>query len=105
METPFKISPNWGCVKTLDELITDSRFIFSHKGTKGRRPHIVLKYSIDGVDTFGLDYDRFGLLIQSVSNFDNTWGEMIVDSSKDCVNFIREFLIAEGAHDFLIKLP
>lgn len=92
----FKISRSWDCVKTLDELMADSRFIFSNNGYKGKRPRIVLNTPIEGFNCIEIDYDSYGLTTNGVSMFDENLGGTITDSSKDCVGFIRDFIIAEG---------
>jgi hypothetical protein len=103
MKTVFRISPEWGCIKTLDELIADSKFIFSHKGHHGVRPHIVLNTPIiDNLDCIEISYDGNGLLDDGVSNFHAGWGEIIKDSSKDCYKFISDFLIKDGAKEHIL---
>ena len=93
----FKISRAWDCIKSFDELISDAKFIFSHNGHKGKRPRIVLNTPIEGYDCIEIDYDRYGLTTNGVTKFDTNWGEGITDSSKDCIGFIKDFIIAEGA--------
>jgi len=101
---PFKISRSWDCIKSIEELIADAKFIFNHNGHKGKRPRIVLNTPIDGYDCIEIDYDRYGLITNGVQNFDSNLGETITDSSKDCIGFIRKFLIWEGVQDFILTI-
>lgn len=99
----FKISHKWECVKSLDELIDDSKFIFSSNSYKGKRPKIVLNNSINGIDCIEIDYEKDGLITNAECVFSETWGNGIIDSSKDCVSFIRDFLIKDEAADLLVN--
>ena len=104
-QTEFKISENWGCVKSLEELLADAKFMFSRKGgVKQRRPMIVLNTPIvDNLDCIEIDYDRYGLKTNGVTNFHDGWGECILDSTKDYNKFIKEYLIADGATDLIFN--
>lgn len=97
----FKISPNWDCVKNLEELIADSRFCFSDNGHHGKRPKIVLNTEVNGVDCVVVGYDRHGLMIVGDTKFGDNWGKTITNSSKDVEKFIEDFLISDGAADIL----
>jgi hypothetical protein len=101
MKTKFKISKNWGCIRTFDELVTDSKFIFQWDGHKGARPRIVLKTPINGMDCIEIDYDRYGLTTNGESVFSEHIGGKIVDSSQKCHEFIADFLKREGASDLI----
>lgn len=92
MEIPQ--SQNWSCLKSIDELIEDAKFVFINSGYKGYRPMIVLNTPINGYDCIEIDYDRYGVIDNGCTRFSNSWGDKIKDSS---VN-VREFII-----DFLIK--
>jgi len=102
-QTEFKISQNWGCVKSLEELLADAKFMFNRKGgVRQRRPMIVLNTPIvDNLDCIEIDYDRYGLKTNGITNFNDTWGECILDSTKNYNKFIREYLVADGAPDLL----
>lgn len=103
METiTFKISQNWDCIKSLDELINDAKFIFQNDGYKGRRPRIVLNSPIDGFDVIELDYDRYGLTTNAIAKFNTQWGESITDSSKEVTKFIEQFLRDENLTEFIL---
>ena len=97
----FKISQNWNCIKSLDELIADAKFIFTNGLYKGRRPRIVLFTPIDGFNCIEIDYDKDGLITNGVSVFDDNWGKRISDSSAEIVKFIKTFLIREKADGFI----
>lgn len=99
----FKISRSWDCIKSFDELIADAKFIFSHNGNKGKRPRIVLNVPIEGYDCIEIDYDSYGLTTNGVTKFDANWGEGITDSSKDCIGFIKDFIIDEGAESDILN--
>lgn len=100
----FKISPNWGCVRSFDDLVSDAKFVFVHSAYKGYRPHIVLKTPLEnGFDTIEIDHDRYGLITNGVSVFNDGWGEIIVDSGNDPIAFVRNFLINTGASDLLVN--
>jgi len=97
----FKISPAWDCIKSFDELVADARFIFSNDGHKGKRPRIVLREAINGIDCIEIDHDRYGLITNGETKFNEAWGEHITDSSQDYIGFIKSFLIGAGAGDIL----
>jgi len=101
MKPVFKISKNWDCIASLEELISKSLFIFLNDENSGVRPRIVLKEAINGIDCIEIDYDQWGLTTNGETKFNNNWGGMIADSSKDCISFIKDFLIKEGAYDLI----
>jgi hypothetical protein len=108
MEIDFKISKNWGYVKSFDELVNDAKFIFTHTGYKGKRPMIVLNNYVSSeceLDCVEIDYDRWGILINGVTKFSESWGERITDSSLNVVDFIEQFLIKDGAQELLTNPP
>lgn len=97
----FKISQNWDCIKSLDDLIKDAKFIFQNDGYKGRRPRIVLNNPIDGFDVIEIDYDRYGLITNGIAKFNSQWGDSIIDSSKDIEGSIEQFLRDESLTEFI----
>jgi len=86
----FKISPSWDCIKSIDELIADAKFIFKHDGHKGKRPRIVLNTPIEGYNCIEIDYDRYGLITNGVQNFDSNLGEKIT---------VRRFAVSGGLYN------
>lgn len=102
----FKVSPNWDCVKTLDQIIRDAKFAFTHKGHKGYRPMIVLNTPIDGeINCVEIDYDRYGLIVNGETIFNSNWGELITDSTVDVVTFIGAFLVESKAAEHIEPPP
>lgn len=99
---PFIISPNWDCIKSLNELIEDAKFIFTHTGHKGKRPHIALNTPIDGYDCIEIDYDKYGLTTNGVTKFDSNRGNSITDSSKNYIEFIMDFVISEKVQNNIL---
>jgi len=96
---PFKISPKWDCILPLHQLVADSKFIFRNRNgiyivTETECPY--------GINCFGIGYDKHGVLIKSNSIFSETWGNTIIDSSRDCLFFIEKWLVTEGAEDLLL---
>jgi hypothetical protein len=97
----FKISPDWDCLKSIDELIADAKFIFIQNGHESYLPRLVLNTPIEGYNCIEIDYTKKGLINGGVSKFDDNWGITIDDSSKDCIKFLKEFLEREGAVDIV----
>jgi hypothetical protein len=101
----IKISSNWDFPQTLKEVCENSRFIFSHKSYKEERIKVVLKEPIaEKYDCFEIGYDRYGVTITADTQFSQGWGNMIEDSSKEITEYIRQYLIREGATD-LVEPP
>lgn len=95
----IKVSTNWDCVKSFQWMLDNARFIFSHKSYGGERICIVVKEPIEKYDCFEIGYDRYGIKVKADTVFSNGWGNMIEDSSKDIVNFIKDYLKRDGATD------
>ena len=87
----------------MDWLIENASYVFTHSGHKGRRPHIVLNVPIDGYDVIEIDYDRYGLTTNGISNR-TSWerSQMMVDYSVEVREFIASFLREDDTFDFII---
>ncbi len=101
MENEIKISSNWDCIKSFDWMVKNARFIFSHKSYSGEKLKIVVKEPIDKYDCFEIGYDRYGLTTEADTVFSSGWGNMIQDSSKEIIPFIKSYLVREGASDLI----
>lgn len=95
------ISPNWGLIKPFGWIVENARFIFSHKSYKGERIKIVIKDPIEKMDCFEIGYDRWGLTINADTKLSSGWVDMIQDSSKEIVQYIKDYLKREGASDLI----
>ena len=98
---PFKISKNWDCTKTFDELIADAKFIFIGKDREYWIPRLVLNTPINGIDCIEIDYDNDGITNGGECVFNHEWGSIISESSKDCISFIKKFLEDDGANELI----
>jgi hypothetical protein len=105
MEEEIKISEKWDCIKSFDELVADAKFVFYQNGHGNYLPRIVLNTPIEGYDCIEIDYDKTGVLNAGVSKFDDNWGIIIDDSSKDVLGFIKRFLIDDGASGLIEPFP
>lgn len=97
----IKISPNWDCLKSFEWMVSNSKFIFSHKSYKGERIKIVLTEPIERYDCFEIGYDRYGITVNADTVFSSGWGSMIEDSSKEVVAYVKDYLIREGAYSIV----
>ncbi len=97
----IKVSKNWDCVKSFKCLCENAKFIFSHKSYNGERIKIVVNESIEKFDCFEIGYDRYGVTINADTIFSSGWGEMIEDSSKEIVEYVKDYLKREGASDLI----
>lgn len=97
------ISKNWGCIKSLQWMVENARFIFSYHGAGRERIDIVTRETIEGYDQFEIGNDRYGITENGCARFNNTWGEQIRDSSKDIIPFIKEYLVRIKATHLIIK--
>lgn len=97
------VSPDWDCIRSFEWMVANAGFIFTHKGYSGERLKLVLHEPIEKFDCFEIGYDRYGIKVKADTVFSNGWGNMIADSSKEIVPFIKEYLIREGASDLIIE--
>lgn len=81
----MEISSKWDCSKSFDDLVIDAKFVFKYQNSN---PMIVLKTPINGIDCIEIDQDRFGLVNGSEAVFNHQWGNKIIDSSQEIVEFI-----------------
>lgn len=105
METEFeglKISKNWNCIMPFSWFVHNARFIFTYRSCSSNKIDIVTRIPLEKMDCFEIGYDRFGLTINADTVFSNAWGEMITDSSKEIIAYIKDYLKAEGADDLMI---
>ena len=79
------ISVKWDCIKTFDELVLDANLVFVYENSN---PMIVLKTPINGIDCIEISQDRYGLVNGSEAVFNHQWGDKIIDSSHEIVEFI-----------------
>lgn len=100
----IKVSKNWDCIKSFQWMCENAKFIFSHKSYGGERIKVVIKEPIEKFDCFEIGYDRWGIKVKADTIFNNGWGNMIEDSSKDIIGYIKEYLIKDGA-SHLIETP
>jgi hypothetical protein len=61
----------------------------------------VVQEPIGRFDCFEIGYDRYGVTTEADTIFSSGWGEMIEDSSKDIVGYIKDYLKREGASNLL----
>ena len=98
----YKISPNFDCSLTIDELKEKSEYVFFSNGHKGKRPHIKLKEKINGIDIIIISNDRYGIIVVAESTFNKCWGDSIIDLSKNVDEFIIKYLNETRATDLLL---
>ncbi len=96
------MSKNWDFIKSFQWLCENARFIFSHKSYKGEKLKLITKEHVDKFDCFEIGYDRYGVTVEADTVFNNGWGDMIEDSSKEIVQYIKDYLEREGASDLII---
>ena len=101
----IKVSTNWDCIKSFQWMCENAKFIFSHKSYKGERIKIVVNEPIEKFDCFEIGYDRYGVTTNADTVFSSGWGEMIEDSSKEIVEYIKEYLKREGVSDLIEHDP
>lgn len=99
----IKISPNWDNVKSFQWMCDNARFVFSHKSSGGERCKLVVKEPVEGLDCFEIGNDRYGVIESACTRFSGGWGEMIDDSSKEVVKYIKDYLIRQGATDLVLN--
>lgn len=98
----IRISQNWDCIKSFQWMCENAKFIFSHKSYSGERIKIVVNESIGKFDCFEIGYDRYGVTADADTIFSSGWGNMIEDSSKEIIEYIKGYLKREGASDLLL---
>lgn len=98
----IKVSKNWDCIKSFGWMCENAKFIFSHKSYAGERLKIVINEPLGKFDCFEIGYDRWGVTTDADTIFSHGWGEMIEDSSKQIVSYIKDYLKREGASDLLV---
>lgn len=102
METiTFKQSKNWWQSKDLNWFIENADFAFTNSGYKGNRVRIVTKEKLNGMNCFEFDNDRYGIMITSETEFSKGLGDTIVDSTKDVIPMLVNFLNEWGAGEFV----
>lgn len=97
----FKQSKNWWQSKDLNWFIENADFAFTNSGHKGNRVRIVTKEELNGMNCFEFDNDQYGIMITSETKFSKALGDTIVDSSKDVVTMLVNFLNEWGAGEFI----
>jgi hypothetical protein len=95
----LQVSQNWSCRYSFQELVERSEFIFRFKGLWEGQPIIKLRESVEeGMDMIQISYDYHGIVNGSEGIFHAQFdGQYIADLSKDCEQFIYDFLIEENA--------
>lgn len=94
----IKVSENWSCILTYEELKNRSEFVFKFKGGLWEgQPILKLREPIEGMDLIQIAYDYHGIVNGSSGRFSEFDGPHILDSSKDIDLFIYEHLESECA--------
>lgn len=100
----LKVSINWDGEKPFEWMLEHSKFIFSHYSSGRLRISLVIDERLEGdrYDCFEIGYDKYGIQVKGCTQFGPGWGSMIVDSSKEIVPFIKDYLLKDGATDLIL---
>lgn len=93
----LKVSENWSCRYSYEELKERTEFVFRFKGMWENAPILKLREPIEGMDLIQISYDYNGIVNGSEGKFYPPWGGQIEDLSKDVDQFVYDYLIKEKA--------
>jgi hypothetical protein len=94
----IKISENWHCILSYEELKERSEFVFKFSGTLWEgAPILKLREHLETMDLIQISYDYHGIVNGSTGRFSKYDGPYIFDLSKDIDSFIHQWLESEGA--------